>query len=84
MSRSKTILIRAMLTATLAALLAISAACSTGAKKTSHGVEITAGDGTQVRVEVVTDDIIHVEAVPKGAKFSTKVVLNKVYNVAGA
>ena len=69
---------KTVLTATLTALLAISAACSTGAKKTSHGVEITAGDGTQVRVEVVTDDIIHVEAVPKGAKFSTKESLTVV------
>ena len=78
MRQSKTILLKTALTATLAALLAISAACSTGAKKTSHGVEITAGDGTQVRVEVVTDDIIHVEAVPKGAKFSNKESLTVV------
>ena len=53
-----------------AAILA--AACSPGVKKTAHGVRIKAADGTQVRVEVVTDDIIHVEAVPQGAKFSTK------------
>ncbi len=54
-----------------AALLAV-ASCSSGVKKTRHGVRITADDGSQVRVEVVTDDIIHVEAVPKGAKFSDK------------
>ena len=54
-----------------AAILAF-AACSPGVKKTAHGVKVAAGDGTTVRVEVVTDDIIHVEAVPQGAKFSKK------------
>ena len=54
-----------------AAILAFTA-CSSGVKKTAHGVKVAAGDGTTVRVEVVTDDIIHVEAVPKGAKFSKK------------
>ena len=55
----------------IAALMA-AVSCSSGVKKTAHGVRLTAGDGTKVRVEVVTDDIIHVEAVPQGAKFSTK------------
>jgi alpha-D-xyloside xylohydrolase len=54
-----------------AAILAFTA-CTSGVKKTAHGVKVAAGDGTTVRVEVVTDDIIHVEAVPKGAKFSKK------------
>ena len=56
----------------MTAALISAAACSSGVKTTPHGIRLTAGDGSQVRVEVVTDDIIHVEAVPKGAKFSTK------------
>ena len=57
------------------AAVMVAAACSpggSGVKKTPHGVSLKADDGTRVRVEVVTDDIIHVEAVPKGEKFSTK------------
>ena len=56
----------------MAVAILAAGACSSGVKKTAHGVKVTADDGTAVRVEVVTDDIIHVEAVPKGAKFSKK------------
>ena len=56
----------------MAAAIVAFTACSSGVNKTAHGVKVAAGDGTTVRVEVVTDDIIHVEAVPKGAKFSKK------------
>jgi alpha-D-xyloside xylohydrolase len=68
----------------MTAALMAAAACSSGVKKTPHGVRVTAADGTMVRVEVVTDDIIHVEAVPKGAKFSAKQSLMVVPQKYGA
>ena len=55
---------------TAACLLAT--ACSKDVKYTSQGVLVNAADGSSVRVTVVTDDIIRVEAVPEGAKFSRK------------
>ena len=56
----------------MTAALVAAASCSSGVKKTPHGVRVAAADGTKVRVEVVTDDIIHVEAVPESAKFPAK------------
>ena len=55
----------------IAACLA-AASCTSNIKKSSKGVTVKAADGSTVRVEVVTDDIIRVTAVPAGAKFSTK------------
>ena len=43
-----------------------------GCNQVRNGVEITAGDGTKVRVAAVTEDIFRVTAVPKGEQFSTK------------
>ena len=43
-----------------------------GCSKVKNGVEVTAADGTRVRVQAVTEDIFHVTAVPAGAEFSTK------------
>ena len=40
--------------------------------KDDRSIIVEAQDGSQVRLEVVTEDIIRVSAVPKGAKFSTK------------
>jgi len=55
-----------LLLAVVAVLLV--ASCST--KKDS--LVVKAGDGTKVRLEVVTDKIVRVSAVPAGERFSTK------------
>ena len=44
------------------------AACSQDVRKTAHGIQLKADDGSTVRIEVVTDNIIHVEAVPSGVR----------------
>lgn len=44
----------------------------TGCNQVRNGVEITADDGTKVRVTAVTEDIFRVTAVPEGEKFSTR------------
>ena len=59
----------------IAAAAVLTAACGTGVKQTSHGVTVTAQDGSKVKVEAVTDGIFHVTAVPKGGKFSGKASL---------
>ena len=48
------------------------ASCAPGAWRTRHGVLVGTADGAFVRVEVVTDDIIHVEAVPSGGRLPNK------------
>ena len=48
----------------------ISLSCGKSVSTTDHGVIVTAEDGTKVSVEMVTDAIAHVRAVPAGAKFS--------------
>ena len=55
----------------IAACLA-AASCTSNIKKSARGVTVKAGDGSTVKVEVVTDKIIRVTAVPAGAKFSAK------------
>ncbi len=55
----------------IAACLA-AASCISNIKKSARGVTVKAGDGSTVKVEVVTDKIIRVTAVPAGAKFSAK------------
>ena len=53
-------------------------ACTTGAdKRTERGVIVTTGDGTKVRVEAVTDRILHVSATP--GKFGTRESLTVVH-----
>ena len=59
-------------TVLLISTILLTAACSPGVKKTPHGVKVAADDGTNIRIEVVKDDIIHVEAVPAGEKFSER------------
>lgn len=69
----------------LAAACLTLAGCGSGVKETAHGVVVTAGDGTKVKVEVVTDDIFHVAAIPQGAKFSEKeslIVVPQEYGTA--
>lgn len=53
-----------------AALLA--SACTPSVWNTRRGVLVFTEDGANVRVQVISDDIIHVEAVPPGAKFTDK------------
>jgi len=53
----------------ISALILIIAACNP-VKKSERGVTLTYGNGDKVRVEVVTDDIIRVSAVPEGTKFA--------------
>ncbi|MBQ2501756.1 MAG: DUF5110 domain-containing protein [Bacteroidales bacterium] len=55
----------------IAACLA-AASCTSNIKKSARGVTVKAGDGSTVKVEVVTDKIVRVTAVPAGAKFSAK------------
>lgn len=42
--------------------------CST----VKNGVEVTADDGTKVRVQAVSEGIFHVTAIPQGEKFSNR------------
>ena len=60
------------------------AACSPGALKTRYGVLVNTADGSFVRIGVVTDDIIHVEAVPSGGRLPTKKSLMIVPQKPGA
>lgn len=48
-------------------IISIFAAVSCGQKNV-----YTCQDGSRVRITAVTEDIIHVEAVPAGASFSTE------------
>lgn len=63
------------LTTFLKAALAIavgglSLSCGKSVRTTDHGVIVTTEDGTKVSVEMVTDAIARVRAVPAGAQFS--------------
>ena len=53
-------------------LLALSTALLAGCKTDDSSIIVKAADGGKVCVQAVKDGIIHVKAIPAGAKFSTK------------
>ncbi len=62
---------KSLITAAIAAMV-LASACNPVEPKEEHSFTLKTADGSKVKVTAVTDDIIHVEAVPAGAKFSKK------------
>ncbi len=62
---------KSLITAAIAAIM-LAAACSPAGPKEEHSFTLKAADGSKVKVTAVSDAIMHVEAVPAGAKFSKK------------
>ena len=62
---------KSLITAAIAAIM-LAAACSPAGPKEEHSFTLKTADGSKVKVTAVSDAIIHVEAVPAGARFSKK------------